>query len=267
MTFIEKEQIRKNFCRGASTYDQYAKVQKKMAQELSNKITAVGKEFREILEIGCGTGFLTELLAREFPRANILALDISPRMIKVAKKKLSSYSNITYLVEDGENLRINGSFDLIVSNAVFQWFNNYFQPFALYHKNLKEDGCFIFSTLGEQTFRELGQALSFLGLESPKEALINAGELGQILKTCGFAKWTVEEQLLKDYHASARELLVGIKKIGAQSHCFSARGFCLKGGDIFKLAVFLNSRYREGKGVYITYQVLYGFAQKSRQTN
>ncbi|PHJ38216.1 hypothetical protein P378_10315 [Desulforamulus profundi] len=86
MTFIEKEQIRKNFCRGASTYDQYAKVQKKMAQELSNKITAVGKEFREILEIGCGTGFLTELLAREFPRANILALDISPRMIKVAKK-------------------------------------------------------------------------------------------------------------------------------------------------------------------------------------
>ncbi|SHE78685.1 hypothetical protein [Desulforamulus putei] len=71
------------------------------------------------------------------------------------------------------------------------------------------------------------------------------------IETCGFAKWTVEEQLLKDYHASARELLVGIKKIGAQSHCFSARGFCLKGGDIFKLAVFLNSRYREGKGVYI----------------
>ena len=104
---INKAQVQKNFSQNAITYDQYAVVQKEMARELIEKIRSTGVHFRNILEIGCGTGFLTELLARDYPLAQITATDIAPEMIFVAREKLAAFSNINYFVADGENLMAN----------------------------------------------------------------------------------------------------------------------------------------------------------------
>ena len=106
---INKAQVQKNFGQNAITYDEYAVVQKEMAKELFDKIKRKGCCFRNILEIGCGTGFLTELLAREYPNAQIIATDIAPEMIAIASNKLADYSNIKYFVADGENLSIDDS--------------------------------------------------------------------------------------------------------------------------------------------------------------
>lgn len=258
---IDKAQVRKNFGRSAETYDRCAGVQKRMARELIGRIKATGKDFRNILEIGCGTGFLTELLIKNFPRAKILAVDISPQMIEAARGKLASYSSISYFVADGENLLIDGSFDLITSSAVFQWFNSYLRPFSVYRRLLGEDGCFIFNTLGEKTFNELAHVLASMRVLSPQPRFINAAELRGILAKCGYAEWSVEEQLLKDYYQSTRELFVGIKKIGAQGHCFSASGSRLKTGDIFKLINCYNEWYCYKNRVYASYEVLYGSAR------
>ncbi|UTW69980.1 class I SAM-dependent methyltransferase [Anaerobacillus sp. HL2] len=62
-------------------------------------------------------------------------------MIEIARDKLADYSNITYLIEDGENLQVSKPFDLIVSSAVFQWFNNYLKPFTQYYNFLKKRVC------------------------------------------------------------------------------------------------------------------------------
>lgn len=262
MVFIDKEQIKDNFGQGSSTYDQYAKVQKIMARKLLAQIAAEEKEFKNILEIGCGTGFLTEGLARGFPQSRIVAVDISPQMIEVAKKKLAYYTNITYLLEDGENLQVNTSFDLIVSSAVFQWFDNYLKPFTRYYNILKEDGMFIFNTLGEKTFCELGKALASLGKNLPRKSFINAKELEQVLSACGFKNFRVEEELHRDYYQSAKELFLGIKKIGANSHAMVPEGTYLQGGDIFKLVKFFDSNCSHEKKVYISYQAIYGYARK-----
>ncbi len=74
---VNKAQVQKNFSQNAVTYDQYAVVQKEMAWKLLLKIRRTGQCFQNILEIGCGTGFLTELLAREYPLAQITATDIA----------------------------------------------------------------------------------------------------------------------------------------------------------------------------------------------
>lgn len=263
---IDKARVRENFGRSAGTYDRYARVQKRMARELISRIKATGKDFRNILEIGCGTGFLTGLLIENFPRADILAVDISPQMIEAAKRRFVSFPAVSYLVADGENLRFRGSFDLITSSAVFQWFNSYSRPFADYYRLLKDDGCFIFNTLGEKTFKELAYALTSLGGTSRKDTFINFRELEGVLAACGFTGRRVEEQLLRDYYPSARELLVGIKKIGAQGHCFGAGGTYFKAEDIFKLINCYNQKYCRKNRVYASYEVLYGFAGKGRQT-
>lgn len=139
MSDVNKVQVQKSFGQNAVTYDQYAVVQKEMAGKLLAEIQGTGRRFQRILEIGCGTGFLTELLAREYPKSLITALDVAPEMITVAREKLKSFNNINYFVADGENLQMSDavslkelSFDLIVSNAVFQWFSEYAAVFAHY---------------------------------------------------------------------------------------------------------------------------------------
>ncbi|MFZ3373096.1 MAG: methyltransferase domain-containing protein, partial [Desulfitobacteriaceae bacterium] len=159
---VYKAQVLKNFGQNAVTYDQYAVVQKEMAKELFGKIIKMECCFQNILEIGCGTGFLTELLAREYPNAQIITTDIAPEMIAIASKKLTAYANIQYFVADGENLSTVDQvsfgklpFDLIVSNVVFQWFVEYAAAFTQYHSYLEPGGYLIFSTLGVGTFKEL----------------------------------------------------------------------------------------------------------------
>ena len=52
----------------------------------------------DALEIGCGTGSFTRLLAQRFRR--VLALDLSPRMIEIAREQSRQYHNIDFQVAD-----------------------------------------------------------------------------------------------------------------------------------------------------------------------
>jgi malonyl-CoA O-methyltransferase len=134
---ISKNQVSCHFGRRSQVYDEYAVVQKKMGHSLL-KLVKDAENFWNILEIGCGTGFLTALLAKMYPRAKITASDISSEMLTVASEKLSQYENVSYVLEDGENLRLPEKFDLIVSNAAFQWFNGYQQAFTQMEHHLRK---------------------------------------------------------------------------------------------------------------------------------
>lgn len=72
-----------------------------------------------ILEIGCGTGLLSEYLLRQRPELNIAGIDISPEAIKVAKIKLAKYKNARF--EIGDTLRItcpDNYFDAVIGNSI-----------------------------------------------------------------------------------------------------------------------------------------------------
>jgi SAM-dependent methyltransferase len=74
----------------------------------------------EILEIGCGIGRMTRMLARIFGR--VTGVDISPEMIRQAHEKLSDLPNVTLLVGDGFTLSPLAAehFDFAFSFIVFQ---------------------------------------------------------------------------------------------------------------------------------------------------
>jgi SAM-dependent methyltransferase len=73
-----------------------------------------------VLDIGCGVGRLTRVLAARAQR--VLALDISEEMLERAGQHNPHLRNVTWLLGDGETLAPvgTGSVDLIVSHVVFQ---------------------------------------------------------------------------------------------------------------------------------------------------
>lgn len=73
-----------------------------------------------VLEIGCGIGTVTSLLARHNSKGSILAVDISPRSIEFAKRNLSNRHNTRFLVSDMSDFEGDGLFDFVVLPDVIE---------------------------------------------------------------------------------------------------------------------------------------------------
>ena len=159
---IDKQQVKSHFSKNASNYNQYAHVQKKMKDILIKFILQNNKDFNEIksiLEIGCGTGYLTSTLAEIFPSAHITAVDIAPGMIAEVKSKFISNS-LNFICADIEEIELNNTYDIVISNATFQWFNHMPVTLKKLYTSLNPNGMLCFSTFGEYTFRELNECFN-----------------------------------------------------------------------------------------------------------
>lgn len=159
-----KNEIATSFSRVSNSYDAFSNVQKKTAGHLMEILMRQGIQAQNILEIGCATGGFTQKIAEFFPKSHITAIDISPEMIKKSKEKLTSCPHITFLCCDAEVFVTQNefAFDLIVSNAAFQWFENLEETIAALHKQLAPNGRVIFSYFGPKTLMELGAALKMI---------------------------------------------------------------------------------------------------------
>jgi trans-aconitate 2-methyltransferase len=73
---------------------------------------------RSIIDLGCGPGNSTELLAARFPDAAVSGFDSSPDMIAAARRRLPQ---VRLAIDDIEAWNDPGPFDVILANAVLQW--------------------------------------------------------------------------------------------------------------------------------------------------
>lgn len=85
---IIKKHVIAGFNRGAPTYAEAAHLQARVAERLAEKLLGISAE--TILEIGCGTGLLTEHLLKLFPRSDFLLTDISSSMLELLNKSFFS---------------------------------------------------------------------------------------------------------------------------------------------------------------------------------
>ena len=159
---MNKELIRKRFARHLDSYSDNAKIQKVMAERLFSFLEK--KEFSKVLEIGCGTGFLTEIAARKLEFNSYIANDI----VKECEDYIKEINpNIQFICDDIENF-INESqekYDLIVSNAAFQWVENFEGFIKQLYEMLNPNGVLLFSTFGKENYREIyhviGESLNY----------------------------------------------------------------------------------------------------------
>ncbi|MFZ4784076.1 MAG: class I SAM-dependent methyltransferase [Flavobacteriales bacterium] len=108
----------------ADFYDQYSDQQKKIwvnirHRSIMQRLQKNGLDTTSnVLEIGCGVGTLTSLLVKK--AGKVLAIDISPTSIELAKKNLCNRSNIQFLVSDMSDFTSTEKFDLIVLPDVLE---------------------------------------------------------------------------------------------------------------------------------------------------
>jgi demethylmenaquinone methyltransferase/2-methoxy-6-polyprenyl-1,4-benzoquinol methylase len=98
-----------------------------------------------ILEPGCGTGRLTEVLADVAgPSGFVLALDISPRMVEATLKRMRKRRNVRVICASAEEFPFNRSFfDAVICHNVFPHFDDKAATVKKLADSMKTSGKFI----------------------------------------------------------------------------------------------------------------------------
>jgi trans-aconitate 2-methyltransferase len=99
--------------------EQYVKFEDERTRPVHDLLAVVpGGYAGDAIDLGCGPGNSTEVLRAKFPAARVSGMDSSADMIEAARKRLPQ---IKFSVADIAHWTDPGPFDVILSNAVFQW--------------------------------------------------------------------------------------------------------------------------------------------------
>jgi SAM-dependent methyltransferase len=99
---------------------------------------------RRVLDAGCGPGVYTRLLADR--EAEVTALDVSPRMVELARKRVGTRATIRQAdIEQGLGFLQDASFDIVLSSLVLDYIEDLGSVFKEYYRVLVPGGAFIFS--------------------------------------------------------------------------------------------------------------------------
>jgi len=117
--------------------DQYHKFQSERAAPFYDLLALVAVRHKlKVVDLGCGTGELTQQLAAKLPGSDVTGLDSSPQMLK----KAAAFARPGLVFEQGDQATLTGQWDLIFSNAALQWSENHAELIPYLYDHLKPGG-------------------------------------------------------------------------------------------------------------------------------
>lgn len=260
---INKERVKRSFSRRVASYNELALVQAESAQRLDFNLSLLEKSPRNLLDIGSGTGFLTDLVAKRWKETSIYCCDVAHDMNIKARNDLAN-RRIRFLTGDAEDIPCkDASFDMVVSNLAYQWVSSLPRAFKEVKRVLKNEGDFVFATFGRRTLQEMREAyieayMEIKGSEPEHLHLFPAvHELGDGLAKLGFEDAMISVDRLKEKYAGPLELLKNLKGIGA-GNAFRPSNTGLGGRRVMeRMDEIYREKFSVSDGVYATFEILF----------
>ena len=202
MTLSRNQIVAETFAAHVGEYERSARLQAQSAEKLAGHLPEL--DDAKILEIGCGTGFLTQHLLERYPDADFLITDLAPEMVAECRMKIEAANerSCRFAVMDGEAPESKAGFDLIALSMTLQWFTDPLEGLQRLKGLLKPGGHLLFATIGPASFTEWSNALDSCGL---RHGLIPMPQLPAVVE---------QETRIVDY-GSGIAFLKALRAIGA----------------------------------------------------
>src|SRR3954451_12111349 len=121
----------------APTYDRTSAPQQSWGSDALGRLDGIAPE-ATVLDVGCGTGRVTEALLELVPRGHVLAIDASADMVELARGRLGERARVWH--EDVLDLRLGDPVDAVVSTATFHWVTDHDRLWPVLAQALKPCG-------------------------------------------------------------------------------------------------------------------------------
>ncbi len=184
----------------ARQYQRFEDERTRPARDLLAALPAL--DARLAIDIGCGPGNSTELLAARFPHATVGGFDSSAEMIEAARKRLPALQfEIADVAQWGhaDAAHAQGPFDVILANAVLQWVPHHAALFPALIAKLARGGALAvqmpdnLSEPAHRLMRELASAAPWrdkLAAAAGARALLEGADWYYQLLRSSCARWT-----------------------------------------------------------------------------
>jgi len=257
---IERAAVRRSFDRAAAGYDESAVLQAEVRAQLLGRLDYVSLEPSVVLDVGCGTGHSSRALKDRYPRAQVLALDLSEGMLREARQRQSWRRKFARVCGDAARLPLaGGSVDLVFSNLTLQWCTDLDAAFAEFRRVLRPRGLLNFTTFGPDTLFELREAWARADGHRHVSDFADMHDLGNGLLAAGLAEPVMDIERFTLTYPDVFGLMRDLKAIGAHNAAASRQRGLTGRARLAAMQSAYEVRRRDGV-LPATYEVVFGQA-------
>jgi malonyl-ACP O-methyltransferase BioC len=258
---VEGKGICQRFSAAAAGYTAAADIQHLAAQGVVDLLGRVPSPAR-VVDLGCGTGILTRLIAQRFAAAEVCGVDISPAMIERARAETEPAGRISWQVADAASFAGEGGFDLAASSASFHWMGPLARLFGNVTRLLLPGGPLVFSIMLRGTLGELQALRRRLAPEkAPLAALPAADDVLAALRGSGFEVAFQRTDTVKLDYPSAGDMLRRLHDQGVTGGAVSRGRSVLTARQLACLESEYDREHAGPGGVRASFVVMYVVAR------
>jgi trans-aconitate 2-methyltransferase len=174
----------------ARTYDRVSEPQLEWAGDVLERLAGLSPA-ATVLDVGCGTGRVTELLVALVPEGRVLAVDASREMVELARARLGGRAEV--LCQDALELALGSQVDAIASTATLHWVRDHERLWPTLAGVMRAGGWLEVQCGGEGNIARVREVIDRVAAESAPELVgfspwnfASAEDTEQRLRRSGF---------------------------------------------------------------------------------
>lgn len=256
-----KQEIQASFDKVAQSYRSVSLIQREVGKRLLERLSYLQCKPERILDLGCGSGELCFEIKRLFPKAKVLGCDISSQMLHQAREQTGWLKKPHWFTADMEALPLaNASIDLVISNQAIHWSPSQDKLFSEVNRVLSEQGVFMFSTMGPDSFAEIRQAWQGIDEYQHVNHFVDMHDIGDALMRAQLLEPVVDMEMISLMYPDCKSICKDLKAQGVRNiHSSRQRGLTSRA----RWRAFENNyqRFTDQHGrLPLSYEIVYGHA-------
>ena len=252
--------VQSGFERAAQSYDEYAVLQRQVAEEMLERLLLVNIRPRRLLDVGCGTGFCTRHLGKLWRGSRVTGIDLAASMVQQAASQKGWFSRQLYLQADAAALPVkDASVDLVFSNLMLQWCDPV-ATFTEFRRVLNNDGLLMFSSFGPDTLKELRESWAAIDNRPHVIDFADMHDHGDTLLQLGFREPVMDVDRFTLTYSDVLGLLRDLHGIGSRNIMQDRRPGLMGRKALIKLEQAYRQFADHEERLPASYEVVYGHA-------
>ena len=216
---LELSQVRAIFEQAAARYDQYAVLEREVADRLLERIEFQRREPLRIIDLGCGSGYCAEALKRRYRKAEVIAVDFALPMCRLAAARSAFLRPLRAVCAEVSSLPFaSRSADLVVANLALHWAEDLPRLFNGLRLILRPGGLLLFSIPGTDSLKEMKIASNKAGLSNAIREFRDMHDIGDALLAAGFREPVMDAETITVSYRNYANLLEELQATGASSY-------------------------------------------------